>query len=373
MRRSTTSAPAVTFSRREARELAARLLAWYDRHRRSLPWRSPPGLRADPYRVWLSEIMLQQTTVKAVEPYFHGFLARWPDVDALARADQDEVLHAWQGLGYYARARNLHRCAREVRDRHGSRFPDNAAALAKLPGIGPYTAAAIAAIAFDEPATVVDGNVERVMARLFGVATPLPGAKPRLRTLAAALTPAERPGDYAQAVMDLGAVICTPRRPRCVLCPWQPRCAARAQGLAEELPRRAAKPVRPLRRGVAFWLVRDGAEVLLQRRPEEGLLGGLMELPSTAWRADAWTLEEAKVHAPLSAQWRALPGVVRHGFTHFELELSVVAGHVRETAEEPQGVNEGQGPHWCRLDRLSDYALPTVMKKVIAHALAHEN
>ncbi|HVO17494.1 MAG TPA: A/G-specific adenine glycosylase, partial [Alphaproteobacteria bacterium] len=250
---------------------AAALLAWYDRHRRRLPWRAGPGERPDPYRVWLSEIMLQQTTVATVGPYFTAFLERWPDVARLAAAPLDDVLHAWQGLGYYARARNLHRCAAVVARDHGGRFPDTEDALRALPGVGAYTAAAIAAIAFDRPAVVVDGNVERVVARLHAVDAPLPAAKPELRRLAAALTPDARPGDFAQAMMDLGATLCTPRAPRCVLCPLMAGCAARTRGIAEELPRRTAKPEKPTRRGVAFFAVDADGAVLLRRRDESGL------------------------------------------------------------------------------------------------------
>src|SRR5579885_2301985 len=269
------------------------LLAWYDRHRRVLPGRALPGERPDPYRVWLSEVMLQQTTVPAVMGYFARFLERRPDVEALAEAPLDEVLHAWQGLGYYARARNLHACARAVVARHGGAFPRDEAALRALPGIGDYTAAAIAAIAFDRRAAPVDGNVERVTARLFAIETPLPEAKPELRRLAASLVPERRAGDYAQAAMDLGATLCTPRKPRCVLCPWREECRARALGVAENLPRRRAAAARPVRRGVAFWAVREDGAVLLRRRPEAGLLGGMMEVPSTPWRAAEWSEAEA--------------------------------------------------------------------------------
>ncbi len=369
------------FSKSEVRRLARRLLDWYDLNRRDLPWRARAGARADPYRVWLSEIMLQQTTVATVGPYFRAFLERWPNVEALAQAELDQVLHAWQGLGYYARARNLHKCAHVVSRDLGGRFPDTEAGLRDLPGIGPYTAAAIAAIAFERRASVVDGNVERVIARLCAVETPLPAAKSEIRTLAAALTPETRPGDFAQATMDLGATICTWRRPRCALCPWQKECRAFALGRSEQLPRRGAKRPRPIRRGVAFWLVRNGAELLLQKRSAHGLLGGLMELPSTEWRAASWSRASALRAAPARLPWRALPGTVRHVFTHFELELTVLAARVGgdgraahsigETIGKPLGVNEGQGPRWCLLDRLSDYALPTVMKKVVEHALAN--
>jgi A/G-specific adenine glycosylase len=346
--------------RKSAAPLPAMLLAWYDRHRRVLPWRAPPGERQDPYRVWLSEIMLQQTTVVAVAPYFAAFLARWPDVASLAAAELDAVLHAWQGLGYYARARNLHACARAVVARHGGKFPADEAALRALPGIGAYTSAAIAAIAFDIQATAMDGNVERVIARLRAVTIPLPDAKPELHRLAAALTPARRAGDYAQALMDLGATICTKHKPKCVLCPWREPCAARRQGIADALPARRPKAVRPVRRGMAFWAVRADGAVLLRRRPESGLLGGMMELPSTEWRAESWTLAAARAAAPVAARWRTLPGVVRHGFTHFELELVVAAGTAQR--EPADGV-------WVALDRLGDYALPNLMKKVVEHAL----
>jgi A/G-specific adenine glycosylase len=342
-----------------ASTIARRLLAWYDRHRRSLPWRAKPGEQPDPYRVWLSEIMLQQTTVAAVGPYFQSFLARWPNVDALAAAKLDEVLHAWQGLGYYARARNLHRCAIHVAGALGGRFPDTEEGLAGLPGIGPYTAAAIAAIAFDRKATAVDGNVERVVARLFAVREPLPAAKPELRRLAGTLTPPKRAGDFAQAMMDLGATVCLPGRPKCMLCPLSEDCRARAEGIAEDLPARSPKRARPLRRGVVFWAVRKDGAVLLRRRPEEGLLGGMMEFPSTDWREKGWSESEALRQAPEAGRWERLPGLVRHGFTHFELELTVLTARA-----------EGKAPGvWCAIDRLSEMALPSLMKKVARHAL----
>jgi A/G-specific adenine glycosylase len=339
---------------------AAALLAWYDRHRRALPWRARPGEPADPYRVWLSEIMLQQTTVATVRGYFERFLERWPTVEALAAAPLDDVLQEWAGLGYYARARNLHACARAVAAEHGGRFPADEAALRALPGIGAYTAAAIAAIAFDAPAVALDGNIERVIARLFAVETPLPDAKPALRDLAAGLVPADRPGDYTQAAMDLGATICTPRRPRCVLCPLHDPCAARAAGIAGELPRKRDKAERPTRRGIAFLAVRADGAVLLRRRPEKGLLGGMMEVPSTEWRADKWDDAEAAPFAPVPARWRALPGLVRHTFTHFHLELAVLIGR----ANGADGI-------WAPIDQLDRFALPTVMRKVIEHGVRH--
>ena len=339
---------------------SAAILEWYDRNRRNMPWRAAPGKRPNPYHVWLSEIMLQQTGVATVGPYYRRFIARWPNMRALAAANLDDVLHAWQGLGYYARARNLHRCAQIVASERGGVLPDCEAELLTLPGIGRYTAAAIAAIAFGRRATVVDGNVERVMARLFAVMTPLPGAKAQLHALAASLTLAQRPGDYAQAVMDLGATICTPRDPNCLLCPWSDGCAGR--GLAAELPRRAPKKARPLRHGTAFWMTRADGAVLLRRRPEKGLLGGMIEIPSTPWQEKPIaSRSRVCAHAPLTAaRWHALPGVVRHGFTHFRLELKVLAATVQDDPSL----------RWCPIDALSDQALPTLMKKVVRHALA---
>ncbi|MBI5165551.1 MAG: A/G-specific adenine glycosylase [Magnetospirillum sp.] len=343
-------------------DLAAALLAWYDRNRRTLPWRAAPGETADPYRVWLSEVMLQQTTVPAVAPYYTAFVARWPTVAALAAAPVEEVMLAWAGLGYYARARNLHACAKVVAEWRDGRFPDDEAALRALPGVGDYTAAAIAAIAFGRRAVVVDGNVERVMARMFAVATPLPKAKPDLKRLADSLTPAERAGDYAQAAMDLGATVCTPRSPACGICPWMAACRARAAGIEATLPAKAEKPERPLRHGIAFWITRKDGAVLLRRRPPEGLLGGMMEVPSSPWQDEGAALAAAARHAPLACDWRPLPGLVRHGFTHFELELQVVAGRA--------GPNPAARGIWCPLDHLGDQALPTVMRKVVKHALS---
>ncbi len=343
-----------------AGDRAARLLAWYDRHRRSLPWRAQPGERQDPYRVWLSEIMLQQTTVATVGPYFVRFLQRWPRIEDLAEAALDDVLHAWQGLGYYARARNLHACARDIVARHGGVFPAREAELRALPGIGAYTAAAIAAIAFEQSAMPVDGNIERVVARLFCVREALPGAKPVLRRLAATLLPDRRPGDFAQAAMDLGATICTPKNPKCALCPWMKDCRARAVGIAGELPARKRRRAKPTRRGVAFWIENESGAVLLRRRPAKGLLGGMMEVPSTPWRAEPWELDEAKEAAPArAARWKLLKGIVRHSFTHFDLELQVLAGKARTSDRDAL---------WVPPPALGAQALPTVMKKVIAFA-----
>lgn len=307
--------------------------------------------------------MLQQTTVATVKSYFETFLERWPQVDQLAAAELDEVLHAWQGLGYYARARNLHKCAQAVVERFDGRFPDTEEELLELPGIGPYTAAAIAAIAFEQPATPVDGNVERVMARLYCVDEPLPKAKERLKELARELTPAARFGDYAQAVMDLGATVCTPRNPACALCPWDSVCAAKKTGDPAAYPKRGVKTKRPTRTGVVFWLVDRRGKVLLRRRPERGLLGGMMEFPSTIWKEGSWTGEDVMKAAPIKVDWQILSGEVRHTFTHFHLELTVFTG---ESDDEmaPEGV-------WCAIDQLGEHALPTVMKKVASHALAH--
>ena len=338
-------------------DLAAVLLDWYDRHRRAMPWRALPGESPDAYAVWLSEIMLQQTTVATVGPYFERFFARWPTVADLAAAELDDVLHAWAGLGYYARARNLHKCANAVAAEHGGKFPDSEADLLKLPGIGPYTAAAVAAIAFGRKATVVDGNVERVMARLFAVTDPLPGSKSRLKSLAESLTPDARCGDYAQATMDLGATICSPTNPACGICPWRDACAGQAQGIAADLPKKSPKKKRPTRYGVAFWLVAEDGSVLLRRRPEQGLLGGMMEIPSTDWRDGGWPDNET-AGAPVSdADWQPVTGQVRHTFTHFHLELRVVAARLDGKPD--------LGGVWCPPDAFGDYALPTVMKKVV--------
>jgi A/G-specific adenine glycosylase len=344
---------------------AARLLAWYDRHRRTLPWRAPAGQSTPPYLVWLSEIMLQQTTVATVGDYFHRFVKRWPTVEALAAAPIDEVLSAWAGLGYYARARNLHACAQAVVERHAGASPQDEAALLALPGIGRYTAAAIRAIAFDQPASAVDGNVERVIARLYALSTPLPDAKIEIAARAAELVPQRRAGDYAQAMMDLGATVCAPRAPRCVICPLIEGCRARAAGLAEELPRRAPKADKPTRRGLAFVLMRKDGAVLLRKRPAKGLLGGMDEVPSSAWREGKLSLAEALKEAPLPANWKVMEGGVRHTFTHFHLELAVA----RATATTAGLARLAPGTAWVTVDKMTERALPTVMRKVINHAV----
>jgi A/G-specific adenine glycosylase len=331
-----------------------RLLAWYDTHRRDLPWRAPPGGRADPYRVWLSEIMLQQTTVPHATPYFLAFTARWPTVEALAAAPDADVMAAWAGLGYYARARNLLACARAVARDHGGVFPPTEDALRALPGLGPYTAAAVAAIAFGEEANVVDGNVERVMARLFALETPLPAAKAELKALAAALVASERPGDWAQALMDLGSGVCRPRTPLCGACPLATDCQARAGGAPETYPRKAAKAERPHRHGTAFILTRAGA-VALVRRPPKGLLGGMLGLPTTPWRAAPWSEAETMAAAPSAAAWRDV-GRIDHVFTHFSLDLRVLAAPTRDAPE---------GYLWTpRSEALT--ATPSVFRKALA-------
>jgi len=350
------------------RSAAADLLAWYDREARRLPWRAPPGTRQDPYRVWLSEIMLQQTTVKTVLPRYADFLRRWPDVKALARAELGAVLAAWAGLGYYARAHNLHACARVVAEEHGGKFPETETALRELPGIGGYTAAAIAAIAFGEPATPVDGNIERVIARLFAIETPLPAAKSEIKALAGSLTPSARAGDYAQAMMDLGATICTPRRPACGLCPLRPDCQGYAQGIAEQLPHKEEKGARPTRRGAAFVVLREDGAVLLRERPLKGLLGGMLETPSTPWEDKAPNGKAVADHAPVEAAWTELPGLVEHTFTHFRLELAVYRAEVGADALLTEAA-EPERCLWVHARDLHGAALPSLMRKVIVHAL----
>jgi len=355
----------------KAEGIEAALLAWYDRERRVLPWRTTPGEEPDPYQVWLSEIMLQQTTVKAVLPRYALFLRRWPDVKALARAELGEVLAAWAGLGYYARARNLHACARAVAEQHGSRFPASEALLRQLPGIGDYTAAAIASIAFGLRATPVDGNIERVVARLFAVTTPLPAAKPEIRALAESLTPAKRPGDFAQSMMDLGATICTPRRPACGLCPVRPECRGSAAGLAETLPYREEKAARPVRRGAAFVAIRSDGAVLLRERPLRGLLGGMLETPSSPWEEAEPNGKSVRDHSPLKAEWLKVPGRVEHTFTHFHLELAVYRAEVGPDAV-PKPAAEPERCRFVARRDLASAALPSVMRKVLSHAFEAE-
>ena len=337
------------------------LLAWYGRHRRHLPWRSAPGERPDPYHVWLSEIMLQQTTVKAVGPYYVKFLARWPSVTALAAAPLDDVLKAWAGLGYYARARNLHACAQAVAAQHGGQFPDTEDGLRTLPGVGGYTAAAIAAIAFGRRAVAIDGNIERVIARLYAIETELPAAKAEIRARAETLVPQRRAGDFTQAMMDLGATICTPKNPACGICPWMDACVARARGDAETFPRKAPKVEGKMRYGASFVVIRVDDQVLVRTRPTKGLLGGMTEVPSTAW-THALEAADALAQAPLKAKWLRLPGVVEHGFTHFPLRQAVYVARAPAKTKAPDGMR------WVALAELYGEALPNVMRKVVAHA-----
>ncbi|WP_298958841.1 A/G-specific adenine glycosylase [uncultured Roseibium sp.] len=349
---------------------ASTLLDWYDRHARRLPWRVSPQDRAvgevpDPYRVWLSEIMLQQTTVAAVKDYFEKFVKIWPTVEHLAAASEEDVMKAWAGLGYYSRARNLKKCANTVANQLDGRFPASEAELLKLPGIGPYTAAAIATIAFDRHAAVVDGNVERVITRLDRLETPLPDAKPLVKARMGELTPVVRPGDFAQAVMDLGATICTPRRPACALCPWTSICKVQGTEIAETLPLKAPKKQKPTRFGAAFVAVNSGnGAVLLRRRPPSGLLGGMTEVPGTHW-TEQFEADSALEDVPFAANWRKRPTEVKHTFTHFHLRLTVF-----RTDLFGDTMPELEASWWSEPDALETEALPTVMRKVLAAALS---
>jgi A/G-specific adenine glycosylase len=333
------------------------LLRWYDQHRRHLPWRAAPGVAPEPYHVWLSEIMLQQTTVATVGPYYQRFLRRWPTLKKLAAAPLEDVLQEWAGLGYYSRARNLHKCAQAVAGRGD--FPRTEKELLALPGIGPYTAAAITAIAFDQPANVVDGNVERVMSRLFALATPLPALKAKVREVATPLVPQKRAGDYAQALMDLGATICTPRSPKCTDCPLQKHCLSYEAGNAETFPRRAAKKARPVKQGIAFIVTDAQGKIWLRRRPPTGLLGGMLEIPSSSWNPDVPTLADAlelEPELPPANRWRQLPGEVRHVFSHFELRLTL--WHTRSTKRL-----SGQ---WLSPSAAATAGLPSLMHKILS-------
>lgn len=352
-------------------DTVAALLDWYDAERRDLPWRAAQGKRANPYRVWIAEIMLQQTTVKTVIPYYESFLKRWPKIEALAASNLDDVLAAWAGLGYYSRARNLHKCAQIVASDFAGVFPNDEQTLRELPGIGPYTAAAIAAIAFQKPTTPVDGNIERVVSRLFALQIPLPAAKPELQHLASTLTPQDRPGDFAQAMMDLGAGVCTPKRPSCLVCPLHADCHGYASGIADQLPLRQRKPERPTRRGIAFVALREDGHVLLRRRPDAGLLGGMLEVPSTDWGPEMPEDNRALRMAPVKGQWWPVPGVVQHTFTHFKLEITVYRTLVRPDVTMTLWADAPRCK-WIERSKLQSQALPSVMKKLIAHALQEQ-
>lgn len=343
------------------------LLDWYDRHHRTLPWRvSPPdaavGVVADPYHVWLSEIMLQQTTVGAVKNYFEAFLVAWPTVRDLAAAEEEDILKAWAGLGYYSRARNLHKCARSIVEEHEGRFPNNAADLKKLPGIGDYTSAAIAAIAFDEPVAVVDGNIERIIARLFRIAEALPAAKKPIKAEMAILTPQDRPGDFAQAMMDLGSSLCSPKKPACGLCPFTGHCQAETAGDMERYPVKAPKKEKPTRRGAAFLIKRTDGAIWLEKRPPKGLLASMSQVPTTDWfdkkQGEAFDLASALDHAPAHHDFRKKTGQVTHTFTHFHLQLDIYEA-VTE-AENPTAVG-----WWSVPSDIKGEALPTVFRKVV--------
>ena len=337
--------------------LPVKLLAWYDQNARILPWRAISPARMDPYKVWLSEIMLQQTTVTAVKDYFLKFTRLWPTVESLAAAPLDDVLKAWAGLGYYARARNLHKCAKTVVAEFGSMFPDDVEQLLKLPGIGPYTAGAISAIAFDKPFAAVDGNVERVISRLDAIETPLPESKPQIKTRAQSLMSNHRAGDFVQALMDLGATICTPKSPNCLICPWMEDCKGRKLGIAVTLPRKLKKQAIPTRQGHAYFARNTKGEVMLRRRAEKGLLGGMTEVPGSDWAQ-----VQPDMQPPFSAQWKKRPGIVEHTFTHFHLEVTVWV------AENVEAALPDVSYRWVPLSEVDVEALPTVMRKIIAHA-----
>jgi A/G-specific adenine glycosylase len=350
---------AVESNAQKTGDIAGALLRFYDQNARSLPWRTPPGTAPqDPYKVWLSEIMLQQTTVAAVIPYFERFTARWPDVSALAAAEDADLMAAWAGLGYYARARNLLACARAVVAEHGGCFPETETGLRALPGIGAYTAAAIVAIAFDQRAVVVDANVERVVVRLFAIETPLPGAKAEIRDACDRITPNTRPGDFAQAMMDLGATVCTVRNPTCLKCPLSAHCAARKAGIAERLPVKPAKAVKPQRNGTAYWIERDD-HVWLVKRPGKGMLAGMRALPDDGWRAG----QDGDSRPPIAADWRTLNEAVTHVFTHFSLTLSI---SVTSSPVQVESLREGE---WWPVNSLDSAGLPTLFSKAAKLAL----
>ena len=335
---------------------AKTLLDWYDRNGRSLPWRTRTGKKPDVYRVWLSETMLQQTQVATVRPYYRNFIKKWPNLTQLAKANRDDVLRCWAGLGYYARARNLYACAQILVSKHNGVFPDKEESLRSLPGIGSYTAAAIMAIAYDRPAVVVDGNVARIMARLYKVEKPIQESRPKLQKLAACHSPQHRPGDYAQAIMDLGAVICTPRSPNCTECPWSNFCEAHATGTPENWPRRKPTARKPQCYGVVFWIERSDGAIALRRRPDKGILGGMLEVPNSGWQDRPLSENFIGAQSPIKTEWVVIPGLVRHSFTHFNLELTIFAGRAEKAPN---------GTFWCQKRDIESQALPSLMRKVV--------
>jgi A/G-specific adenine glycosylase len=348
----------MTAESKNVEHFRAELLSWYDRHRRVLPWRAAAGQTPDPYHVWLSEIMLQQTTVPAVIPYFGKFLTKWPQVQDLAAAPAEDVMQAWAGLGYYARARNLHKCAKFVTEELGGTFPDNQEHLKELPGVGDYTSAAIAAIAFNKPANVVDGNVERVMARVFAVTDPVPDSKPQLKKLAAVMAEGEaaRSGDYAQALMDLGATVCTPSSPKCMICPVRDHCDGYKEGIAAELPRRKAKGAKPQKHGYVYWVSDPEGRILFERRAEKGMLGGTIGLPTSPWVDKAME----KTHLPFILLGKESGVRVLHSFTHFDLDLQGVSLELPEN----QPVSGGDY-FWVPAQEAAKLGIPTLFKKAV--------
>ena len=348
--------------------LATTLLAWYDRSGRNLPWRIKGSRHPHAYHVWLSEIMLQQTTVATVKSYFEKFVTKWPKLEDFAAASMDDILHAWQGLGYYARARNMVKCAQMIVQNYQGKFPETAVELELLPGIGPYTAAAIASIAFDDHVTPVDGNVIRVLSRVFAVQTPMPQSLKEIMALAKTLTPPQRMGDFAQALMDLGATLCTPRKPSCLLCPWQQYCQGFQQGKAEDLPHKSLKSIKPWRYAVAFIISNDCGEILFGRRPEKGLLGGMMEVPSTPWRSQTWDeIEEAQALSPLDCDWEPDIRKAHHQFTHFNFDIKVLRGRLKNnlSMQASSEANSMNTMTWVKSEDFIKLALPTVIKKIL--------
>ncbi len=346
------------------RHTASRLLNWYDINRRLLPWRAGPGEEPNVYHVWLSEIMLQQTKVATVLSYYLNFLHKWPTLTDLATATRQNVLQAWAGLGYYARARNLHACAQIVMEKYGGTFPKTEKELLKLPGIGHYTAAAIVAIAHGQPSVVVDGNVERVVSRIFQITQPIPLSRPTLRQLAAGLTPSKRPGDYAQAIMDLGSLVCTPRKPKCNVCPLHDICLANISGTPSDFPKRTPRKKKQRRYGVVYWIERRDGAISLRQRPENGIFGGMTEIPGSLWKASPLSRHSIHAQAPIPADWKPHPGRVYHSFTHFDLELKIMTINSEVTPE---------GTFWCRKEEVKAQALPSLMHKIMTHMYKAQN